>query len=193
MTQQFNRKELNKLKDIALSDKQLMKLIDSCANLVLYPDVHKYKNVDDLLGKYGACVLLYESKKNYGHWVCCFKLNDREIEFFNSYGDITPFAGFPDAALQYIPAHFRDESNQDHTYLGDLLYNSQYDLSYNQYKFQKLDSNIKTCGRHVVCRLWLRSLPLTKYTDVLKKWCLSFDCDYDDVVTIWTSNGKLYQ
>ncbi len=183
----MDRRVLDKLKDIALSDKDVMKLLDVRANLVLYPNLHKYRDIDELLGPYGACVILYESKKNYGHWVCCFKLNEREIEFFNSYGDMTHDDGFPDAFLSHIPANFRKESNQNHTYLGDMLYNSKYDLSYNQYRFQKLGNRIKTCGRHTVCRLWLRNYSLDKYREILKRWANDLDCDYDDVVAIWTS------
>lgn len=184
----MDREELNKLKNIPLSDKDVMDLIDNRANLILYPDVHKYNHIDEILGENGACVLLYESRPSYGHWCAIFKLNKNELEFFNSYGDTTKYEGFPDALIDFIPKSFREESNQNHTYLAKLMLKSPYALTYNQYIFQKDEDKIKTCGRHVACRLNLRNLSLDEYCKKIKYWCKELKMDADDIVTLWTKN-----
>lgn len=144
--------------NIALSDKQVLKLVDGKANIVLYPDLHKYNSIDDLLVPYGACFILFEAKPYYGHWCALIKLDDHTIEFFNPYG------GYPDDSLEYISKEFRKESNQDHPYLSYLMMNSPYQLSYNEHKFQKRGNNIKTCGRWSAMRIMLKDLSLSEFT-----------------------------
>ncbi len=183
-----NKDKIKDLENISLSDKQLMSLIDNEANLVLYPDLHKFKNIDDLLGRHGACIILYESKPNYGHWTAIFKTNNpKELEFFNSYGDSGRHDGYPDATLKFIPKDFRILSKQDHTYLAKLMVDSPYSLSYNQYKFQSDAEGIKTCGRHVANRLRMRHLSLDEYHNVIMKYCRELRMNPDQIVSLLTS------
>lgn len=166
------QKIIEHYKNVALSDKQVLKLVDGKANIILYPELHRFSHIDQILEPYGACFLLYEIQKNYGHWCCLFKLNDHEVEFFDSYG------GFLDSQRKFIPHHFRVESNQAIPYLSHLLLSSPYELSYNNYKFQKMGNNIKDCGRWCALRLLLRNLSLEqfkylfygKYSDDLATW-----------------------
>lgn len=167
-------------RDIALSDSEVLKLIDNKANLVLYPDLINYKDIDEVLGPYGACILLFEAKPNFGHWCCLFKQNNNLIEFFNSYG------GYPDDSLQYIPMHFRKESNQYYPYLSWLLINSPYELSYNEHKFQGHNSDIKTCGRWAALRIYFRNLNLKQFTKLINTLCKELRLSKDDLATILT-------
>lgn len=171
---------LKHYEDVALSDSQVLKLIDGRANLILYPDLHKYNTLDDILEPYGACILLFEAKPKYGHWCCIFKVNENEVEFFNPYG------GYPDDSLDFIPLHFRLVSNQLHPYLSILMMNSPYELSYNEHKFQKLNKNIKTCGRWCAIRLVLRKLSLDDFTYVIKKLKQKMKITSDELVTLLT-------
>lgn len=172
---------------IPLSDSQLLKLVDNKANLVLYPNIYRYQSVDDMLSPYGATILLFESKPNYGHWCLLFWAPGKDLEFFNPYG------GYPDDSLDYISKEFKQASHQDKPYLSLLLLNSGYKLSYNEYQFQQDGPNIQTCGRHVACRLNNRHLSLKEYkkmlddcrVDIYQKYQKKID--YDGVVTILTS------
>jgi hypothetical protein len=182
--------ELKKLMNIALSDKQILKAVDYKTNLILYPDICKIKKIDDMLGKFGSCIILYESKPNYGHWTCIFKVDSNEIEFFNSYGDSSPYEGYPDGSLDFIPDDFRIVSNQNYSYLSKLLIDSPYNLSYNQYDFQSGGIGIKTCGRHVANRLNFRNLSLDEYYKFIKYYCNELNLSPDEVVTTLTQNIK---
>jgi hypothetical protein len=153
---------LQHYEDIALSDKEVMGLINGRANLVLYPDLNNYNSIDEVLGPYGACFLLFEWKPRYGHWCCLFKTIDGGIEFFNPYG------GYPDDSLNHVPMDFRKKSNQYLPYLSYLLLNSPYELSYNEHKFQKYGKNIKTCGRWCAMRLLCRHLSLEQFSKIFK-------------------------
>ena len=89
-------KILKKYEDIALSDKDVTDLLDNKVKIELYPNLIKYDNLNQLLGKYGSCILLFEARPKYGHWVLIFKLDKNTIEFFNPYG------GYPDDSLLFI-------------------------------------------------------------------------------------------
>lgn len=170
-------KILNKYKNIALSDKQVLELVNGRANIILYPDLHLYENLDDILYPYDCCFLLYEAKPHYGHWCCLLKTHDERgplIEFFDSYG------GFVDSQRKYIPELFRKMSNQDVPHLSYLLLKSPYELSYNQYRFQKMKPGIKDCGRWCALRIILRDMPLDQFAKL-------FNNKYsDDLATLLT-------
>jgi hypothetical protein len=173
-------KILSKYEDIALSNFDILQKINNKANIVLYPNLHKYKTIDEILGPYEACILLFEAKPKYGHWVCIFKRNNKTIEFFNPYG------GYPDDSLLFINDEFRKKSNQEYPILSLLLLNSPYDLTYNEFKFQKKNQNIKTCGRHCIVRLLFRNLDLYKYHDMLEYLKKELNMSYDEIVTLLT-------
>ena len=166
-------------KNVALSDQDVLNLVDGKANIIVYPDLNQYSSLDQILEPYGACFLLYEVKKNYGHWCCLFKTLDEQgplIEFFDSYG------GFPDSQREFIPYHFRMESGQAIPFLSYLMLESPYELSYNQYRFQKLKDNIKSCGRWCALRILLRNLPLERFKE------LFYNQYSDDLVTFLTTS-----
>ena len=171
---------LSKYEDIALSDKEVLKLVNGRANLILYPELHKYKTLDQILEPYGACILLYESKPKFGHWCCIFKVNDNLVEYFNPYG------GPPDNSLEHISINFRLISNQYHPHLSYLMYNSNYQLSYNEYNFQKYGRDIKTCGRWVCIRLLFRDYSLHYFHKLINIMKKELNMTGDKLVTFLT-------
>lgn len=165
---------VNRYVKMALSDKDVLKLVRGRANLILYPEMHKYSTIDEVLGPYGSCLILYESEPNYGHWTCVNKILSDTIEYFNSYG------GLPDNALKYIPQSFQKVSNQDYTYLAKLMYDSKYKLTYNEHRFQKMNNDIRTCGRWACLRIILKHLSLKEFTKIFK------NKDSDKLATLLT-------
>jgi hypothetical protein len=139
--------------DIALSDKAIMRLINGKANLMTYSELQTYDDIDEALGKNNAMVLLYETSKNFGHWVCVFKVNKNTIEHFDSYGMK------PDDELKFIPEYFREVNYEKIPHLTYLLYNSGYNVIYNEFKLQKKKKGVNTCGRWVSVRLIYRVIP----------------------------------
>ncbi len=147
------KKSINK----SFSARDILDMVDHKANLITYPQLLKYETIDEAMGKYGALVLLYETREYYGHWCTIFKLNKNTLEFFDPYGIII------DDELKFINKKFRQESNQDFPYLTKLLYNSKYKITYNHHQFQKYGHNINTCGRWVSLRLIFRKLSLKQF------------------------------
>jgi len=177
----INTQKLQELKSIALSDKDVMQLVEGRAKVILYSELHKYKTLDELLEPYGAIFLLYELKKDYGHWCAVFKQDENTIEFFDSYGN------YLDNQLKWIPKNFRKISDQWYPHLTALFYNSPYkNLTYNEYPFQHKGNQISTCGRWSSLRLVMRNLPLNIFADVFKH------ANSDDIVTYLTSPDLNY-
>jgi hypothetical protein len=171
---------LKDYEDIALSDKQLRRLVHGKASIILYPNLVHYKNIDEVLGPHGACFLLFEAKRHYGHWTLLFKTINNTIEFFNPYG------GFPDDSLDYIPMHYRKKSNQFHTHLSELLHKSPYELEYNEFQFQKKNRNTKTCGRWCAVRLLMRYMTLYQFKEMIDLMTKLFNITGDELVTLLT-------
>lgn len=157
-----------------LSDKEVLRLVNGKANLILYPQLHKYKSIDEILGPYDATFILFESEPRFGHWCCLFK-EGNDVEFFNPYG------GYPDDSLKYIDKNFRKISNQLIPYLSYLMLDSPYELFYNEHKFQKMEEGVNTCGRWCAVRLLCRDISL----DDFAKYFRGKDGDY--IVTEITS------
>jgi hypothetical protein len=173
----MERKLINTYKRIALSNKDLLQLVNGQANVVTYPQLVNVNNLDQILQPYGACFLLYESRPKYGHWCALLKTQDEKgslIEFFDPYG------GFPDSQRKYIEPLFRERSGQSIPHLTWLLYNSPYDLSYNEYQFQKHDKNVRDCGRWCVLRILLKDLSLNQFQQ------LFYNQYSDDLATLFT-------
>lgn len=147
------------LEQVPLSDVDVKNLMDGHCNVHLYRDLKRIKSVDELLGPYDCCMILFEWQAGYGHWICLSKHGDL-VEYFDPYGK------YIDYWLQEIDPVFAKESNQNHSYLSRLLIKSPYELSYNEFPFQKRSKNISTCGRWSVVRGILKDMSLNDFKDI---------------------------
>jgi hypothetical protein len=164
--------------DKSLSDTEIDKLCNYKVNIITYPDLATYDNIDDLLEPYGNLVILYETKKGYGHWVALMKMDNNTLEFFDPYG------GKPDDQLKFIPEHFRIENNEYHTHLIYLLLKSRYKITYNEHKLQKFLEDINTCGRWVCLRILFKNMSLKDFNKMVRSFP---DFTPDELVTYLTS------
>lgn len=145
----------------SLSDGDINGFLQNKCKIVVYPDLHKYKSLSQLLKPYECVVLLYEMKQDVGHWCCLIDHGDK-IEFFDPYGLIV------DDELDFIPDDFQNKSNQNHTYLTNLLLNQNKPVEYNHTKLQGKNPKITTCGRWTVARLLFKDWDLSKFVKVMK-------------------------
>lgn len=170
---------LNNYIKTALSNFQLLELVRDNANVVLYPDIWKYKSIDQLLYPHNACFLLFETNPYYGHWCAIIKYG-KTIEFFD------PYSGYPDDVLDFIPNDFKNKSNQQFPYLTKLLYECPYKIEFNDHKYQKHKKSINTCGRHCAVRILHKNLNLKQYDKFIKSNCKKMNMDPDSLVTYLT-------
>lgn len=172
------RETLDNYKDHPLSGAEVSQIVDGKANVFKYTDLARFKTIDDVLKPSGAAIILIEQKPGYGHWVAmtCSPV-DGSLMFFDPYGD------FVDTEIDLIPEPWRTESGQSNKYLSKLLLESDRELNYNEFQFQKLDKRVKSCGRWSCLFVILNHYGMDLYT--FKKFFLNVYSD--DLATIFTS------
>ena len=170
-------KLVNELKKVPFSSQDILEGVEGQTKIIKYSDIHKFRNINELLSPYGSAVILYQTAPNYGHWTC-IHLNGDTLEFFDPYGKKI------DTQLNHIDDKFRIQSNQDYPYLSKLMLESPYKLTYNNKQLQKQNNDVSSCGRHCTFRLILRDMPLKKYQDLLMS---KGGGDSDDKITYLTA------
>jgi hypothetical protein len=152
--------EIEEQKGRPLSSDELLELVNGKAKIVLYSELHKYSDINQLLSPHGAIFLLFLQKPSYGHWTALFYRNKAEIEFFDPLGE------YPDAELKWTSPDMRKKLHMDYPYLSQLLLTAPEStiLTYNDHKFQKDNSSTATCGRWCAARVAARNQSLAEFT-----------------------------
>lgn len=145
---------------------------------ILYSSLGKYKNVEEVVGKEGFCVILLQtSSKTTGHW-CCLTRNDNTglIRWCDSYGF------FPDAERQYTKY---DQALPK--YLTNLLEGHQFE--YNKQDYQSKKAGTSTCGRFASLFCKFRNLSLLQIKELYTTNQGAFFKDVDNTVCLLTLIG----
>lgn len=176
-----NTEKILKLEGYSLSGNDMMKYGPKGARMLTYKELTKCKTLDEALGPKGILILLYlTTGDSYGHWCCVFKRDFNTVEFFDSYGKTI------DEPLNYAKMDVRIRNNEVLPYLSKILYDSGYNIEYNDHRLQGMSQtvHIATCGRHVLCRLAARYLDIDEYVK-----CMFSDSNHDPdyIVTYITS------
>ena len=157
-------KILEHLEAKPLSGGDILDAVDGQTKVIRYSAIHRFRTIEQLLAPFDSAVILYETRKGFGHWTCVF-LNRKTgvLEFFDPYGK--PI----DSQLNFIPKDIKEATHQDYPYLAKLMLASPYKLAYNQEPLQKSKNDINSCGRHVAMRLIMRDLGIKEYLQFLKQ------------------------
>lgn len=168
------------IKAYSLSDSDMKKVIPTL-RIVSYPELLKAKTIDQVLDEKGRLMLLYLTENEHtGHWVCLLKRKGTDVlEYFDPYGGYGP-----DGESEWLSAEDLEEFGQDTFHLSKLIRASPYKLVVNKSKFQKDRTDNNTCGRHCLCRLYMKHLSLPEYAKLVKNSGVS----PDDFVSGFTYN-----
>jgi hypothetical protein len=166
--------------DYSLSGADLLANSGGKGKIVLYPQLKKYKTLDELLGADGVVFLLYEFKKGYGHWGLLFRQGET-VEWFDSY------SYKPDGEFSFIPVDFRKINDMMYPMLTKLLYESGQPIHYNNYKMQSANNNITTCGRWVLVRWRFRGLDIDDFYKMFKHIRKASGLSFDEIVYAMTA------
>lgn len=146
--------------DIPLSPVEVQQIAGCKIKLVKIADLIKVESIYDLFSDCNKVLILYLSKKHFGHYSCLSYVNNT-VTFFDSYGM------FPDEQLKNINKHFRKVSKQLRPQIIRLLLTTVGPMQYNEKKLQGNGENIMTCGRW--CGFYLRTceiVSLEEFTDM---------------------------
>ena len=172
-------KMIDKTKKIALGDDDIHNFFPK-AKILTYDKLKKYQNIDQLLPKEkDYIIILYLNSKYSGHWIALMK-DGKTIEFFDSYG------GSPDSQLSWNDKNKLESLGVKDAYLTNILNNSDYKVVHNKVKYQKKNSDIKTCGRHISMRIlnFLKvNVDLENYNKLMEQLKKDLKLPFDDIVT----------
>ena len=151
------------VESIDLSDGDIFRMCNQGVAIHEYRDLDKMDSYMDLFGDHEGAVILYETRDNFGHWVLVLNLGGNQVEFFDP-------LGIPvDGELGIIPDYYRTRLNEVTPHLTHLLQGVR--VKNNMKQLQKVDNEINTCGRHVVCRfrLYEMGFALEEYVRLFEK------------------------
>jgi hypothetical protein len=80
---------IKKSEKIALSGTDLRNITNGKTNIMRYEDLMKYNNIENVLGDYGAVILLYQTvNRDFGHYASLFKDSKHKnvLVFYDSLG-----------------------------------------------------------------------------------------------------------
>ena len=138
--------------EIDLNENEIKWITNGAANILAYHELAPFTNIDQIFAGKPCCILLYETKENFGHWTCVIN-RGAVLEFFDSYG----FA--PDAELNF--------ATYDNTpYLTNLIKSSGKKVIHNTVDLQKWSPDVNTCGRWASTRCALRSFDIDTFVQL---------------------------
>ena len=143
-----------------LTGEQLKEICRGQVEIVPYHTLNEYKSIEELLSKFGAIILLYETRENFGHYTALFYNMENDVEFFDSYG----FK--PDEELKFATYNLENGI----PYLTNLLKKYEKKIVFNEYKFQAFKHEINTCGRWTSIRVRMRKYySLKEFTKLFRE------------------------
>jgi len=180
----MNKQDQEKLNEIIqqpTTDADIKHFLGNNTKILKYADLSKYNNIHDLLPKQtDFVVLLFEQEIDKGHWVCICKNND-EISYFDPYGNR------PSENFKWNSNTTNNELQQDKRSILNLFDSSNIPVFYNDFRYQKMENDINTCGRHVsffIINNQQYGRSLDDYHDLMNYLKTTFKLNYDQIVSV---------
>tara|TARA_R110000803_G_scaffold14544_3_gene40387 strand:- start:50 stop:604 length:555 start_codon:yes stop_codon:yes gene_type:complete len=146
---------------IPLSGSDLNTITEGKSNILAYSDLEKYQNIDDVLGEFGAAIILYQHDEGFGHWVSIFKIDSKTLYFFD------PYSIQIDKEIEFSPFQIKRHHGKIVPHLTDLINNSKYNLIQNKTRYQRFKKDINTCGRWCGHRILHRTMTEKSYSKLM--------------------------
>jgi hypothetical protein len=158
------------LEGLPYSEHEVKRAAENKCNIVLYSELGDVNDIFDILKPYGACIILYETKPNYGHWTALMSnkvkgtadKEKRVLEYFDSYGmpmddaierNIDNIRSIlPEKWLSRLVKQAADQGKID-----GLIWNNK--------RLQAFKPGVATCGRWCALRVAMRWMPLSKFQE----------------------------
>jgi len=128
-----------------LTNDDIKSITKGKCKIMSYHELQNINSIDDILINNGACIILYETRQNFGHWTALIRQSNNVLEFFDSYGFQL------DQELNYAKYN-------NTPYLSNLVNKSSYQLIQNTHRLQRYAKDINTCGRWTSLRIVLKNM-----------------------------------
>lgn len=137
----------------SLSNFELQEALNNDVNIIKYSDIedNNYNTIEELFENNKYVIILFDIEAKYGHWTLLFRIGNKEISFFDSYGLNI------EHQRMFIPDIYKKSNYPCFHILQKLLYeykkrdvNNR--VSYNNYKLQGIKNKSETCGYWCIYR-----------------------------------------
>lgn len=163
--------------EIELSGKDLHQMTNGECKITDYLELQHLESVDEVFGDKNAVILLFNTSQNIGHWVLLLRRGTNVVEHFDAYGYSV------DQDINIASAEMvRNHLNALTPHLTAIIQKSGYRVIENKKRFQKMLTDINTCGRHCVVRYHFADYSIEKYQNLMLKQKIS----PDEIVTYLT-------
>ena len=165
------------------SDGDIKRYFGENVPILKYHELANYHNILQLLPfDKSMVILLVETEKNSGHWVCLMRYG-KTIESFDSYGcDI-------DHELKYINPDTKQSLGENEKFLSELAKTTPSDMKFihNKHRFQELSDGVNTCGKWTCARLIMMQCGYDndEFKDVIEEHCHELKCPPDILICKW--------
>jgi len=150
--------------DYSLSADDIKRFLNNKIRVIVYRDLSKFQNIDQILDPHDGCIILYETEHGYGHWTLLMRTR-WGIEFFDSYGVRI------DDQIDQIRQNYRDIKGQIYPHLTAMILNSGYDhIISNNVPLQKKSMDVQTCGRWCIFRFINRKSDLRSFIKLFESY-----------------------
>lgn len=147
---------------IDLSGDDIVRLSGGAVNIMAYEDLEGLTNLSQVFGQYTAVALLYQTGRNFGHWVTLLNRGGRQLEFYDPYGLKV------DEELNINNEfHLRIHNGVITPHLSALIQKGGWDVVSNSDRVQKMLEDVNTCGRYCALRVKFRALSMKEFNKML--------------------------
>lgn len=175
---------LKSLENYSLSDTDIHQILGKNVSIVAYPDLIKYKRIEELFTTSNNCIIFFEEDIQngnlVGHWEAICK-KDNTIQFFDSYGLA------PDMCRKWLSEQKLIQLKENKPLLGALLNRAEddgYEILWNQHQYQSYKKDISTCGRHSCCFILNGDLRDDNYLRFMNQLIRKYNAkNYDEAIT----------
>ena len=145
------KKLIKNAEQIELTGEQMELITEGKCRIVAYEELENCQSIDECFQGKEGLILLYQKTNSEGHWCLLFKQNQNTLSFYD------PLSFQLDEELKFSDYNLRIHNGVQTPHLTALIDKSNYKLIQNKTKFQKMESDINTCGRWVSVRFRMRS------------------------------------
>jgi hypothetical protein len=147
------QKIINESKGLSITVDVLTRMTFGVCNVFVYDQIIG-KSINQMFGDKRSVIVLYQpSRNNIGHFICMCLNDENMISLFDSYGEKID---------KEIVKDF------DNTWILKAIAMSGKKYEINNVQYQKLDSDIGTCGRYALLRAMLYKLTNAQFEQLLK-------------------------
>lgn len=149
--------------DYPLDEDDIRALLGSETRIITYPELAKYKSMDELLDRNGRAVILFltdPKNRKTGHWIGVFTRPDGAYETFDAYG--LPYGG----PKRWLTGGELKDMGQSKPLLTNLLAAAGKPVYVSRMPLQKAGRDIATCGRWLALRMMLSRMPDDEFWDM---------------------------